>query len=64
MDVSIILKIALIGIATAILNRVLVQSGRDEVALMTTLAGVVVICMMVLSLISKLFSTIDTMLNF
>ncbi len=64
MDVSLIFKIAGLGIITAILNLVLIKSGREEVAMMTTLTGVVIICMMVVNLISKLFDSIRTMLMF
>ncbi|MGE5631923.1 MAG: stage III sporulation protein AC [Caulobacteraceae bacterium] len=61
MDVNLIFKIAAIGIVIAVLNRVLNQSGREEMAMMTTLAGTVIVLMMVISLISKLFDSVRTM---
>ena len=61
MDINLIFKIAAIGIIVAILNRVLTQSGRDEIAMMTTLAGTVVVLLMIIGLISKLFDTVRTM---
>ncbi len=61
MDVNLIFKIAAIGIVVAVLNRVLNQSGREEMAMMTTLAGTVIVLMMVISLISRLFDNVRTM---
>lgn len=63
MDVNLIFRIAAIGIVVAVLNRVLNQSDREEMAMMTTLAGVVVVLMMVISMISNLFSSVRTMFN-
>jgi len=61
MDVNLIFRIAAIGIVIAVLNNVLVKSGREEMAMMTTLTGIVVVLMMVISLISRLFDTVRTM---
>ncbi|OGO78779.1 MAG: stage III sporulation protein AC [Clostridiales bacterium GWB2_37_7] len=61
MDVNLIFKIAAIGIIVAVLHRVLTQSGRDDIAMMTTLAGTVVVLLMIIGLISKLFDTVRTM---
>jgi len=61
MDVNLIFKIAAIGIVIAVLNNVLIRSGREEMAMMTTLTGIVVFLMMVISLISRLFDTVRTM---
>ena len=58
MDVDMIFKIAAIGIIVAILNQLLVRSGREEQALLTTIAGLVVALMMIISQISELFSTV------
>lgn len=58
MDVDFIFKIAAIGIVVAIIYRLLVQSGRDEQALMVTIAGLVVVMLMVVTQIYELFSTI------
>ena len=63
MDVNLIFKIAAIGIVVAVLNRVLIQSAREEMAMMTTLAGIVVVLTMVISLISNLFDNVRTMFN-
>ena len=55
MDVDFIFRIAAIGILVAVLNQVLSRSGRDEQALMTTLAGLVGVLMLVVQKISDLF---------
>ena len=55
MDVDLIFKIAAIGILVAVLNQVLSRAGRDEQAMMTTLAGLVVVLMMVVQEIAQLF---------
>ncbi|MBQ6336331.1 MAG: stage III sporulation protein AC [Ruminococcus sp.] len=60
MDVDMIFKIAAIGIIVAILNQLLVRSGREEQALLTTIAGLVVALMMIIVQISDLFSTVKT----
>ena len=59
MDVSIIFKIAAVGIITAVLNQVLSRAGRDEQATMTTLAGVVVVLFWVVQYIGELFAMIQ-----
>ena len=58
MDVDLIFKIAAIGILVAVLNQLLVRSGREEQAMMTTLAGLVVVLMMVVQEISDLFTLV------
>ena len=58
MDVDLIFKIAAIGILVSVLNQVLSRSGRDEQATMTTLAGLVVVLMMVVQEISDLFNLV------
>ncbi len=60
MDVDMIFKIAAIGIIVAILNQLLVRSGREEQALLTTIAGLVVALMMIISQISDLFATVKS----
>ena len=57
-DVDLIFRIAAIGIIVAVLNQVLIRSGREEQAMMTTLAGLIVVLMMVITQISALFDTI------
>ena len=58
MEVDLIFKIAAIGILVAVLNQVLSRAGRDEQAMMTTLAGLVVVLMMVVEQISELFELV------
>ena len=58
MDVDLIFRIAAIGIIVAVLNQRLVRSGREEQAMMTTLAGLIVVLMMIVTQISSLFDTI------
>ena len=60
MDVDLIFKIATIGIIVAVLNQVLIRSGREEQAMMTTLAGLIVVLMVRVQEISNLFSTIKS----
>ena len=55
MNIDLIFKIAAIGIVVAVLNQLLVRSGREEQAMMTTLAGLVVVMMMLVRQISDLF---------
>ena len=61
MDIDLIFKIAAVGIIVAILNQVLSRSGRDEQATMTTLAGLVVVLMMVVQEIAELFNMVKTL---
>ncbi len=60
MNVDMIFKIAAIGIIVAVLNQVLIRAGREEQAMMTTLAGLIVVLMMIINEISNLFSAIKT----
>ena len=60
MDVDMIFKIAAIGIIVAVLNQVLIRSGREEQAMMTTLAGLLVVLMMLIGEISNLFDTVKS----
>ena len=61
MEVDLIFKIAAIGILVAVLNLLLVRSGREEQAMMTTLAGLVVVLMMLVQQISDLFQLVKTL---
>ncbi|MBQ8790914.1 MAG: stage III sporulation protein AC [Ruminiclostridium sp.] len=63
MDVDLIFKIAAIGIVVAILNQLLQRSGREEQAMMTTIAGLIVVLMMIVTEISRLFETIKDVFN-
>ena len=64
MDVDLIFKIAAIGIIVAILNQLLVRSGREEQAMMTTLAGVIVVLMILVGEINSLFNLVKTTFGF
>lgn len=63
MDIDLIFKIAGVGILISVLNIVLKQAGKDEQAQMLTLAGVVVVLMMVIQMISRLFQSVSTMFH-
>ena len=60
MDVNLIFKIAAIGIIVAVLNQVLIRAGREEQAMMTTLAGIIVVLMILIKEIDILFRSIKT----
>lgn len=57
-DVDFIFKIAAIGIIVTVLNQVLIRSGREEQAMLTTLAGLVVVLLMVVNAVAELFTTV------
>lgn len=63
MNIDIIFKIASIGILTAIINQVLKLSGKDEVATLVSLTGIVVILFSVVTMISDLFNTVKTLFS-
>ena len=58
MDIDLIFKIAAIGIIISVLNQVLVRSGREDQAMLTTLTGLIVVLTMVINQIKELFVTI------
>ena len=58
-----IFKIAAIGIIVAVLNQVLIRSGREEQAMMTTLAGLIVVLMMLIGEIGNLFDTVKSVFS-
>lgn len=64
MEIDLIFKIAAVGIIVSILNQVLARSGRDEQATMTTLAGLVVVLMIVAQKIADLFDLVKTLFQF
>lgn len=64
MDVDFIFKIAGIGIIVAVLNQVLVRSGREEQGMLTTLAGLIVVLLMIITEIGDLFETIKSVFGF
>ncbi len=63
MNIDLIFKIAAIGIIVAVLNQLLVRSGREEQALMVTLAGLVIVMMVMLQQISDLFALTKALFN-
>lgn len=64
MDVDLIFKVAAVGILVAVLNQLLIRSGREEQAMMTTLAGLIVVMMMIIEQINRMFSLIKTTFGF
>lgn len=63
MDINLLFKIAAIGILVAVLYQVLVRAGREDQAMMTTLAGLIIVLTMVIKEISTLFDTVRTIFN-
>lgn len=63
MDINFIFKIAAIGIIVAVLNQILVRSGREEHAMLITIAGLIVVLMMIIPQIAELFSTVKSIFN-
>ncbi|WP_394267141.1 stage III sporulation protein AC [Anaerotignum sp.] len=64
MDISIIFRIAAVGVLVAVLNQVLLRAGREEQAMLTTLAGLVVVLFWVIQYVSTVFETMETMFRF
>lgn len=64
MEIDLVFKIAAIGIIVSILNQVLTRSGRDEQATLTSLAGLVVVLMMLAPQIAELFDLVKSLFNF
>ena len=60
-DVDIIFKIAAIGIIVAVLNQVLIRAGREDQAMMTTLAGIIVVLIIIIRMVNEFFITVKTM---
>ena len=63
MNIDLIFKIAAVGLIVAVLNQVLIRSGREEQAMMTTLAGLIVVLMMIVQQIDVLFRTIKSVFD-
>lgn len=63
MNIDLVFKIAGIGIVVAVLNQLLIRSGREEQAMMTTLAGLIVVLMMIVYEIQELFNVIKTVFD-
>ncbi len=64
MDVDLIFKIAAVGILVSVLNQLLIRSGREEQAMMTTLAGLIVVLMLLIQEIDKLFTMVKNTFGF
>ena len=64
MDVELIFKIAAVGIIVAVLSQLLIRSGREEQAMLTTLAGLIVVLTMIITQISALFEIIKRLFDF
>ncbi len=64
MDIELIFKIAAIGIIVAVLSQLLIRSGREEQAMLTTLAGLIVVLTLIVTQISTLFTTIKQLFGF
>ncbi len=64
MEIELVFKIAAVGIIVSILNQVLVRSGREEQATMTTLAGLVVVLLIVVQKIAELFDLVKNLFDF
>lgn len=63
MDISVVIKIAAVGIIVAVLNAILVRSGRDDYALITILAGIVAVLMMLLPQFAVLLSSVKDLMD-
>ena len=63
MNIDLIFKIAAVGIIVSILNQLLIRSGREDQAMMTTLAGLIVVLSILVQQISTLFVTIKTLFS-
>ncbi|CCY99394.1 putative uncharacterized protein [Clostridium sp. CAG:793] len=63
MSIDLLFKIAAIGILVAVLYQVLVRAGREDQAMMTTLAGLIIVLSMVIKEVSSLFDSVRTMFN-
>lgn len=64
LDISLILKIAGIGILVIVIDKVLKSAGKDDYAVITNLAGIIIILLMVINLINQLFNTVKTLFLF
>lgn len=60
MGIDIIFKIAAVGLITAIINQLLKKSDKDEIATLVTLAGLVIVLIMIINMIGQLFDTLKT----
>lgn len=63
MDIDLIFRIAAIGILVAVLNQLLTRAGREEMATMATIAGLIIVLLMVVDLVSNLFESVKRIFN-
>ena len=63
MNISVVFKIAGIGICIALLNQILIKSGKDEMAMMTTLAGVIIVLVIIIKMLVEFFDTIKVFME-
>lgn len=63
MDIQVVFKIAAVGIVVAVLNQVLTRAGREDQAMMTTLAGLIVVLFWIVQYIDTLFTTIQRLFD-
>lgn len=63
MDIDLIFRIAAIGILIAVLNQLLTKAGRDDIATMVTIAGLIIVLLMVVDLVSNLFENVKRIFN-
>ena len=63
MGIEVVIKIAVIGLLVAIINQILSKSGRDEYAMLVTLAGLLVVFMMIIPYVKELFSTLSSIVD-
>lgn len=61
LDIGMMFKIGVAGVLIVIIDKILKSSGKDDIAVVTNMAGIVIILMMVINLINKLFTTVRTM---
>lgn len=64
MSVTVIFKIAGIGICIALLNQILIKAGKEEMAMMTTLAGVIIVLVIIVKMLVEFFETIKVFMEF
>ena len=64
MGISVIFKIAGIGICIALLNQILIKSGKDEMAMMTTLAGIIIVLVIIVKMLAEFFDTVKAFMQF
>ena len=64
LDVGLLFKMASVGILIIIIDKILKSNGKDDIAVITNMAGIVILLMMLVNLISKLFTTVKALFQF